>query len=145
MKIESNGKQYLILKSSVLWMMDNKSNKVSTDRLRRFMAENVKSRTIGEHLVLGDFVEMLHEGSVKLCQVVGFRYQKRKRRYTALSCPTKISADNAEGIDVLVNFYDVTDKKITSSNRQFRYIDIVKYKNHITIKRDAMSNELITE
>lgn len=143
LSLARDGKRYLVRKSSLLWMLDAKTKKVSTDRLRRFISDAKKPGNSADDLVCGDFIIMEFEGSDQLCQVLGFRYITEKRSFTAIYCPINVSADKARGVEVFVNFFTITNNCISSSNRVQKYINILGYKRHVNIKRDNTTNELI--
>lgn len=139
------GRSLLIQKSSALWtLLDTKDPKVSVDRLRRFMGE--KRVTLEGRIACGDFTIM--NGGDKggkdgedLCQVLGFRYKKLKRRFFANSCPIA-APPGGGGIETLVARYLVVDGAIEWTREDPFYKDINSYLRHVSLKRDLSSGKM---
>lgn len=147
-----------IRKSSLLWMLDPKTTKVSTDRVRRFHSETMK-RSDG-CIYIGDFIWMVPDkagqssGSAALsllCQVMGFKYSSGKPNFAASFCPIVAPNENARGVKVLCNLFKVAERSgqnkiervVTFWDVQMKYIDIIRYKCHAMLMRNLNSNEVL--
>lgn len=125
---------YFVRKSSLLWMMTTNKEKVSSDRLYRFISTK-KSHSFEEQSIqLGDFIIMSVNGEETICQVIGFRYITGSYKFKAVSCPIKSEA--GKGIEVLVfQFKSMANGILAIQRKRDCYINIDNYIKHISLKR----------
>lgn len=79
----------------------------------------------------------------QLCQILGFKFRTGNPTFTAMSCPFKVEKEKARGVDALCNFFVVTNKFITATNRAPQYVDLKQFSSHAQIKRTLNTNDLI--
>lgn len=66
-------------KSTVVFSIYNNRERVSADRLRRFITSKKKAIVLSDHIICGGFVRMMIEMAPEICQVVGFRKMDPKK------------------------------------------------------------------
>lgn len=136
------GEHFFVKKSTLCWLMNNTTNqKVSTDRIRRFMVESgsgpslLADRSRGE-LVIGDWCEFKHNDEV-VGQVISFTYltgKRSERAYTLdsvpLRCPTGVAS---KGIGVMCNWFKVMPGFVLeiAEIKEHTYININEFKTHL--------------
>lgn len=137
-----NNEPLYLRKSSLLWMLTSKNSKVSADRLHRFI--NEKKVQGDDHVMCGDFVMMESDdnGPDRLCQVLGFKFLTGNPKFSAMSCPIKVEEEKARGVAVFCAFFRVTNDVVTAMRSAPKYIDMKKFKNHVTIGRDLHSDKI---
>lgn len=142
------GEQYLIKKCTLLWLLSTNTQKVPTDRLRRFIGE--KRTANGKRLCCGDFVIMVDKKEQEVvCQVIGFAFKKdvkkksakqgaketkKPKRFIGNSCPYE--GEVARTVRVLVQCYSLVGREIKTETADPSYIDMIKYKRKISLKRN---------
>lgn len=137
-----NSTRYYVRKSSILWMLETKAKKISTDRLLRFIPD--KKVNNDDHIMCGDFVFMRSDtrGRDRLCQVLGFKFLSGNPKFSSISCPISVKKENARGVSVLCNFFTVQNKVLTVAKTAPDYINIDNFKKHVILKRDLHTNDL---
>lgn len=138
------GEHYLMKKYTVLWLLAvNSLEKVSSDRLRRFIGE--KRVTLGSRVCVGDFIWMDdNNGEEVVCQAVSFDFINRKTKFAGNSCPYK--GPVAQAVKVLVQRYRIVDRGearvIEAKPAPQSYIKMACYKRHIPMKRNFVTGEI---
>lgn len=137
-----NQEPVYLRKSSLLWMLTTKDSKVSSDRLHRFIDE--KRVQGNNHVMCGDFVMMESDGTGadRLCQVLGFKFLTGNSKFSAMSCPIEVDEEKARGVAVLCAFFQAENNVVTALKRVPKYVDMKKFKNHVTIKRDLDTDKI---
>lgn len=157
-------KTFKIPKSTVLFMISEKGNPVSVDRLQRFIVNNKKPPIICarsgrcDKINSGEWIVMNHTSGLFYCLVLGFRYTAKsgiKRKFKQTSCPvskpgrTNEQASSSNSIpdqDVEVNvdtFTASTGGLLTLANafgssnnvRSNGFINIARYLTHANVER----------
>lgn len=132
---------YYLRKSTLLWMITSKKDKVSNDRLRRFINENKKSST-EESIQLGDFIVMEVNGKEVICQVLGFKYINENYAFKGISCPIK--HEGGSGVDVQIfQFRQQGTGFLTAHKKRDCFVNIEQYLRHVSLKRDNKSERYI--
>lgn len=123
-------------------MIDNKSEKASSDRLHRFVSSKKSSNQ--ESITCGEFIKMFISNEVCICQVLGFRYLTGKGAFKGVMCPIK-PPEKARGVEILINILkiDSLTKEVIFSNNIPKYVNIQNYKAHIKLQRSAVTNKMI--
>lgn len=137
-----NNEPVYLRKSSLLWMLTSKNSKISADRLHRFIDE--KKIQGDDHVMCGDFVMMGSDDNApnRLCQVLGFKFLTGNPKFSAMSCPIEVEEEKARGVAVFCAFFRVTNNVVTAMRTVPKYIDMKKFKNHVTITRDLHSDKI---
>lgn len=138
------GKTFFVKKSTLCWLLNNPktaSGRILSDRIRRFIVENSKSKSLSkvhdeEHLKIGDWAEFT--GKYSVGQVIGFSYltgSKKEREYTLDSAPLTIvkSGSSFRGIGVLCNWFTIKPGFVLESAPmdKHEYVNIIQFKAHL--------------
>lgn len=137
-RVDSN---YFIRKTSILYMLDKKTSRVSCDRLRRFIDEKKSDTT--NRITCGEFVVMKNKDNLEcLYQVMGFKFLSGSANFPGSSCPLTVIQDKERGVAVLCNHFKVANKIVTCKSKPLVYINIKKYVRHFNLTRNLYTNEL---
>lgn len=141
------GKEYLMRKSSLLFLLSRGVTKVPVSRLQRFIEDQRKDS--GLEVTVGDFVIMAVEGRDTLCQVSNFQFKDAKR-FHSTSCVVEPNTSCAKsvqkkkkiktamkGVNALVRRYNVDPNNCIhlATNGPEQLVDIACYKRHVSLLR----------
>lgn len=142
--VSRGGEPFLLKKIAVVWLLAAEGRKISPDRLRRFIGE--KRTKEGGRICCGDFVVMGEtksgEDKETVCQALGFRFLKGRKRFFGNSCPLEVTSASGVGVAVLASRYVVAGDIIHKDSSKPSYINISCYKRHIPTRRDIRSGAL---
>lgn len=108
---KQDGSYILVKKSSVLWMLFKKKNRISPDRMLRFLSNVTKSKETVPCIWVGEFALFrVNNQKVVAGQVLGFRYiTGPKKNYSLEYCPIEAPENSGNlGINTLVSFYEIS-------------------------------------
>jgi hypothetical protein len=125
-------------------MITNPKERISSDRLRRFISENktkisnpISDCAINAEIFVGDWCLFVNKKIITIGQIIGFQYKKgrgKKKKFTYDVCPIKPPADCLEpkGIEVVGNWflYSPENKFLKLIGNTF-FMDIECYAAHI--------------
>ncbi len=144
----SKGQQMFVRKSSCLWAWERNKERVSTDRVFRFIKDQKKDKPIDKkYLTVGDFACFVAADEIIIGRVLGFTYLSGKRKeYTLPYCPLKPEIENEKkrGIAVLCTQYFVGDKTLIPKNTT-DYVNIDFYKLHVDVEEIGQEFRLTTD
>lgn len=140
-----NGDKTIYVKISTLCYIWSNKEKISADRLLRFISAKTKPKhqnfisdcTINTDIFVGDWCLFKNSDSVLIGQVIAFEYIQEKgwrKRYTFNVCPVKPpdECENPKGVNVIANWFlfDSHRKVIVLKGGDF-FINIEFYLSHI--------------
>jgi hypothetical protein len=152
-KLIENGKTIVIKKTSLCWLLQNQKEKISTDRLRRFLSVTPQ-RAIGPsdcsvrmEIYCGNWCCFYENDLFTIGHVVGFSYVKnkgRQQKFHEKFCPIKPPTHivDPKGVNVIANWFEY-DRKTNDLNFVGKplVINIDTYFTHI--EPPIFENELI--
>lgn len=129
--------RFFVKKASLVWMLSIGSNRVSTDRIYRFISD--KKTPDGSNLMLGDFVHINLENVEQLVQIISFRFCNGKKffgdYYTFQDSNSK-----TKDVEMLTNFFRIQNNIVTWDGRAQRWINVKNFSQHAVLKRDLSGN-----
>jgi hypothetical protein len=141
-----NGKVIAVKKTTLCWFFRDPTIKISSDRLRRFISENVHTkiqhvRTRPEDFFICDDIcvgEWCYFANSLVGHVISFQYikgTKREKEYSLDFAPIEPpTRTELKGINVMCNWYSVDITKLNTviyGSLEISYINIDKYVCHI--------------
>lgn len=155
----SSGKEKIVRKSSIVWLLTNTKNKLSSDRLLRVQQNELKRKRL--YAVEDDDVIILDEINVNewcifrsgvnnhliLGLVLNFKYMSGKtnkqKQYSREYAPVKYNGDllNQKGIAVIATFYKLNERGQLKIYYEEPEIKIETYL--CTIRRPKFTNNLM--
>lgn len=153
------GNMFKIPKSTILYMITEKGNPVSVDRLQRFIVDKKQQANIVskngrcDKISIGDWVVMKYASDMFYCLVLGFRYSTEsgiKRKFRQNFCPVskpgkqtndqKTSNRAPDDIELNVNAFKATTGGLLALYNAFEksnngFVNIANYFTHVEIER----------
>jgi hypothetical protein len=142
-KLLENGKIIVVKKTTLCWLLQAKTEKISTDRLRRFMSfakpptNTVSDCSVRSEIYFGDWCGFYQQDAIFIGQIVGFTYIKckgRTKNFNGTFCPIKppSNVENPSGINVLANWFEYSmEKSKLNFVGKAIFININTYITHI--------------
>jgi hypothetical protein len=143
-KLIDNGKEMFIKKTTLCWLLAKRKEKISTDRLRRFISnsttishKSISDCTINSDIYIGDWGVFKHYDNIVVGQVIGFQYINatgKQKKYTWDVCPVTPPAkcNIKKGINVIGNWFLFNNASHTLNLLgKFFFINIDCYASHI--------------
>jgi hypothetical protein len=143
--LHENGKKIFIKKSTLCWILTKSKERISTDRLQRFISSmKVKLSnpqndcSVNCDIFIGDWCVFNNLEEIVIGQIIGFQYINEKgkhKKYTWNVCPTKPPPDctNPKGINVFANWFLFNcNTHLLSLKGSYFFLNIDCYFSHIS-------------
>jgi hypothetical protein len=144
----TKGNQLHVRKSSCLWAWERNKERVSTDRVFRYINDQKKELVIdNSYLSVGDYACFLVGEEVFIGHVMGFTYLSGKRtEYTLSYCPLKpdIPKKKQRGIAALCSQFLIGDRVLIPKSLT-EYVNIDYYKMHVNVEAVGTELQLTTD
>ena len=130
-ELTENEQQYFIRKSTILWMLTDKDEKISVDRLHRFITQTSSSAIADDRSIsCGEYIVMRVDDSEKICRVISFKYSNSKYKFKSLSCPI-----NKSDVMVLIQMFAQNESKLVAEDEYALLVELKYYVKHLNVKR----------
>lgn len=157
---------FKVPKSTILFMITERGNPVSTDRLQRFIVDNTPLAVItassgrGEKICIGDWLIMKLDARLCYCLALGFRYTVEsgiKRKFKQHWCPVKkpspaedfsdstsaTESSEDENIEIHVSSFEASQGGMLTIVEAFDgenngFVNIAKYVKHVHVDESCL-------
>lgn len=149
---------FKIPKSTILFMITERGNPVSNDRMQRFIVDNTPLAVITarsgrcEKICIGDWLVMKLDAGLWYCLALGFRYTVGsgiKRKFKQHFCPVKNSSSASESsedenIELHVSTFKATQGGMLAVDETFDganngFVNIARYVKHAHVERKLIT------